>query len=254
MDKDKLRDIMIMKNNDNKTMKCPCGCNNKYAKSEETRKKIGEANRGKIRSDDTRKKISKVTKGRTLTPEHKAKISEWSSNRRHSEATRRKMSKSMRGNSNGVGHTLSEEHKMKLNKTGYKHTEEAKAKLRAARMKQKFPVQDTKIEVALQNILKDNGIRFKTHQAVLGITQPDILIGKKIAVYADGCYWHGCESCIDRNKQKPNVRGQKVKDLMITQKLENEGYTVIRLWEHSINADLERCFDMIQKAIGMEEI
>lgn len=63
---------------------------------EETKKKISEANLGKIRSEEQRNNISKSLKGRKLSEEHRRKIGEASKGRKYtlSEETRRKMSES----------------------------------------------------------------------------------------------------------------------------------------------------------------
>jgi len=57
-----------------------------HATSEETRKKIGDSNRGKLRapvSQETRIKMSQSRKGRQLSEDHKQKISEASKRRGH---------------------------------------------------------------------------------------------------------------------------------------------------------------------------
>jgi group I intron endonuclease len=76
--------------------------------SAEHRRKIGEANRGKVRSAETRRKISEVQKGKKLSAEHRRKISEASRGRVVSEATREKL---------------------RIANTGKRHSEETKQKL-----------------------------------------------------------------------------------------------------------------------------
>lgn len=129
------------------------------------------------------------------------------------------------------GKPKSEEHKIKL-----KWTEERRKKYRELRFEQEFSFQNTSIEVKLQNLLKENSIEFETHYPILG--QPDIFIKPNICIFADGCYWHGCEKCKKGTKTE--------RDEYVTRNLQSQGYIVIRLWEHEINSSIEDCFKKIK--------
>lgn len=79
--------------------------------SAETRKKISEAQKGMIRkplSDEHKRKIRDAAKGRKHSAEHKLKISEAAKGRKHSTATKLKMSKERKGTK------ISDEHRLKL--------------------------------------------------------------------------------------------------------------------------------------------
>lgn len=115
------------------------------------------------------------------------------------------------------------------------YDEETIHKLRVARLLQVFPVKDTSIEVALQNSLREFGILFEKHKAVLG--QPDIFIEPNICVFADGDYWH-------------NRPAQIVRDQKVGEGLREQGYKVVRFWEHEINDNVEGCVDEICKFVG----
>lgn len=86
-----------------------------------------------------------------------------------------------------------------------------------------FPRKDTSIEIKMQRFLSSIGIPFETHKSILG--QPDIFIEPNICIFADGDYWH----------QYPNGRAR---DRWVNKELEKQGYSVIRIWEHDINAVL----------------
>ena len=107
--------------------------------TEETRKKLSEAGKGRIVSEETRRKLSKALKGknigRKLSEEHRQKISEAGKGRVVSEETRRKISEA------GKGRKLSEEHRQKISEVnkgnkhhkGKYHSEETKQKISEAR-------------------------------------------------------------------------------------------------------------------------
>jgi len=80
--------------------------------SEESRAKISEAGKGRIFSEETKAKISELHKGRIFSEEHKKKISEAKKGKTHSEQSRRNMSKARKGR------IFSEEHKANLSKAG----------------------------------------------------------------------------------------------------------------------------------------
>ncbi|MDR1159845.1 MAG: hypothetical protein LBK69_04385 [Syntrophomonadaceae bacterium] len=65
--------------------------------SEETRKKIGEGNKGKKHSEETKKKLSEINKGKSLSEETRRKMSESASRKIHSEETKQKISKNSKG-------------------------------------------------------------------------------------------------------------------------------------------------------------
>ena len=93
-----------------------------YIPSEETRKKISVATKGKNHpmygktlSDETKRKISEKTRGKKIKPfteEHRRKLSVASKNL--SEETRKKLSEAQKGNTKMLGKTHSEETKRKM--------------------------------------------------------------------------------------------------------------------------------------------
>ena len=105
---------------------------------------------------------------------------------------------------------------------GKHHSEESKNKIREARLKQKIPTKFTSIELKIAQFLKELNIPYKTHKAVMGITQPDFFIEPNICLYCDGDYWHNLPIAIKRDKKINSI-------------LKFGGFRVIRLWEHEIN-------------------
>ena len=174
-------------------------------------------------SKETRKKMSESLKGRVGGMLGK----------KHSEEWKRKMSETALRNGNkppsALGRKRSEEFKRKLSLSimGHPVLEETKEKIRQARLKQVFPFKDTSIEIKLQNWLKEQNIEFETHYPILG--QPDIFIKPNIVIFADGCYWHKCLEC--------GFGELRQRDKSVTEELQKQGYTVIRLWEHQINSN-----------------
>ena len=137
-------------------------------------------------------------------------------------------------------------------KTGV-YSENALEKMRKARLKQVFPLTDTKIEKILQKRLREKGIKFEKHKSILG--QPDIFIEQNICIFADGDYWHGNPMVFSPNDEITSSGGRKKvweiweKDEKINQKLIQKGYKVLRLWEEEIKNNPEKCLQKIKKII-----
>jgi len=107
----------------------------------------------------------------------------------------------------------------------------------------RVPYENTSIERAIQNYLKKLNIPFRTQIPIRG--KPDIMVGEKILIFADGCYFHHCSLCF------PGKRG-RYRDKWITKELESRGYVVLRFWEHEINHNLKKVMKTICEKI--EEI
>jgi hypothetical protein len=63
-------------------------------RSEETKRKMSEANKGKKCSEETKRKISEIHKGKKHSEEHKKKLRDINLGKKHSEETKQKISKS----------------------------------------------------------------------------------------------------------------------------------------------------------------
>ena len=104
--------------------------------SKETRKKMSEAKKGKTLSEETRKKMSEAHKGKTLSEETRKKISEANKGKTLSKETRKKMSEN--NPKYWKGKTFSEETRKKMSEShkgenhpmyGKTHSEEARKKI-----------------------------------------------------------------------------------------------------------------------------
>lgn len=139
--------------------------------------------------------------------------------------------------------------KSRLAWKGSKHTTEARAKIKAARARQKMPLFDTKIELMMQDALTRVGIKFKTHKAITG--QPDIFIEPNICIFCDGDFWHANPKFIEAQAIhiRKNMKAEDIwkKDVIITNKLTTSGYKVLRFWESDIHENVLACLLKIQQ-------
>lgn len=75
--------------------------------------------------------------------------------------------------------------------------------------------------------------------------RPDFVFQKlKVAVFVDGCFWHGCpkHATWPRTRAafwKAKIEGNRARDRLVTQELRNSGWRVIRIWEHELRRKAE---------------
>ena len=90
-------------------------------------------------------------------------------------------------------------------------------------------------------------------RGVLG--SPDFLFpDEQIAVFVDGCFWHGCQRCGHVPKSnsrfwRAKIRRNQERDRFYSSALRRRGYRVLRFWEHHLS-DLEFCLSKIQRSLG----
>jgi len=104
---------------------------------------------------------------------------------------------------------------------------------------------NTTPEIKLRKLLFATGIRgYRIHHNIPG--KPDIVfVKKKIAIFIDGCFWHKCSVCFQEPETRKEFWMKKIqsnidRDKKVNEQLKNEGWTVIRIWEHEIKKEPEK--------------
>ncbi|MFF4652942.1 very short patch repair endonuclease [Streptomyces sp. NPDC001380] len=115
----------------------------------------------------------------------------------------------------------------------------------AARMSRQAS-RNTAQELAVRRLLHRGGLRYRIHVPVPGMPRRtmDIAFGRvRIAVFLDGCFWHGCPDHATkpranaawwRDKLNRNIE----RDRETTDHLASAGWTVLRFWEHEAPEDI----------------
>ncbi|MGW6567424.1 very short patch repair endonuclease [Streptomyces sp. NPDC054975] len=99
---------------------------------------------------------------------------------------------------------------------------------------------DTAPELAVRRLLHASGLRYRVNVPVPGMPRRtiDIVFGPaKIAVFLDGCFWHGCPQHATHPKAnaewwRTKLDKNMARDRETTAHLEAQGWTVLRFWEH----------------------
>ena len=76
----------------------------------------------------------------------------------------------------------------------------------------------------------------------------------KIAIFVDGCFWHGCNKCrniptSNRSFWSHKISSNKLRDRKVTRKLRRTGWQVLRFWEHQLRIDPQKCISTIQAGL-----
>jgi DNA mismatch endonuclease, patch repair protein len=108
-----------------------------------------------------------------------------------------------------------------------------------ARMKRQAR-RDTRPEMLVRKALHAAGLRYRLQQPVPGNRRRTIDISfprLKIAVFLDGCFWHGCPLHATRPKANATWWSEKVaanqcRDADTNALLHAAGWHVLRFWEH----------------------
>jgi DNA mismatch endonuclease (patch repair protein) len=111
-----------------------------------------------------------------------------------------------------------------------------------------------KTEVRLARLLRKAGIRgWRRHLPIPG--RPDFSFRKKkVAVFVDGCFWHGCPKCFRLPKQnrefwRAKIEGNRRRDRSVNGRLRRLGWKVIRIRECQLKHS-DRIVAKIRQLVG----
>jgi len=112
---------------------------------------------------------------------------------------------------------------------------------------------DTGLERAVRSALHKRGYRFRKH--VRGLPgKPDIVFVKaRLVVFLDGDFWHGYrfpqwEKTLAKF-WRDKIGETRKRDQRNFAKLRRMGWRVMRIWEHSIEKDLDEVVKRIVRAV-----
>jgi DNA mismatch endonuclease (patch repair protein) len=110
-------------------------------------------------------------------------------------------------------------------------------------------------ELALMTLLRRHHVTgWRRNQTVFG--KPDFVFpAARIAVFVDGCFWHGCPRhcsipASNRPFWKKKLAANKTRDRRVNQTLRKAGWRVVRMWEHDLPKRGESCIRRIKMALS----
>ncbi|MBZ4408978.1 very short patch repair endonuclease [Myxococcus sp. XM-1-1-1] len=116
---------------------------------------------------------------------------------------------------------------------------------------------NTSPELLLRSALWRTGLRFRLH-ARTPHGRPDVVFPKaRVAVFIDGCFWHGCPEHYVRPRTRDEFWSSKLRenverDRRQTLLLEEAGWRVCRFWEHQVFESLQDLVECVRQALQGE--
>jgi DNA mismatch endonuclease (patch repair protein) len=112
---------------------------------------------------------------------------------------------------------------------------------------------DTKPELALRSAVHARGLRYRVAAKPLtGLRRTADLVfpRAKVAVFLDGCFWHGCPehhtvAASNATFWADKVAGNRTRDRDTDSRLADAGWVSVRVWEHE---------DPVEAARRVEEV
>jgi DNA mismatch endonuclease (patch repair protein) len=115
---------------------------------------------------------------------------------------------------------------------------------------------NTSLETLFRRALWQAGVRgWRLHKESLP-GRPDLVFSRAyVAIFIDSCFWHGCPRHLRMPKTNLNYWVAKIarnrnKDNAVTEELKNQGWLVLRIWEHEIRENLEWCISKVKTALA----
>lgn len=113
---------------------------------------------------------------------------------------------------------------------------------------------DTAPEVRLRKELWAAGLRYRLHYPIGGIRPDIVFVAPRVAVFVDGCFWHGCP--VHYQAPQSNVgfwerklQTNQARDHRVYRELKDCGWTVLRFWECEVNERIRSVCEQIVAAV-----
>lgn len=120
---------------------------------------------------------------------------------------------------------------------------------------------DTRLELRVRGALHARGLRYRLQRKVPGSNRRTIDIAfprQKVAVFIDGCFWHGCpvhHTAAKTNKEfwSAKVARNRERDIETDRMLMDAGWTAARFWEHQTTEEIvDRIVELVHPADQIE--
>lgn len=129
-----------------------------------------------------------------------------------------------------------------------------------SRIMSKIRGKDTKPELLVRKALFRAGYRYRLRYRFKEMNfRPDIvMVSKRVCIFVDGCFWHGCPRCYRRPKTHkkywiPKIKRNMERDKQQDEYLKKNGWKVIRIWEHDVKEDIQAVVDSVARVIDEDK-
>lgn len=115
---------------------------------------------------------------------------------------------------------------------------------RSARMSRVTSKGNKSTELVVARALRKHGIKGWRRHLQLLPGRPDFYFpAQRLALFVDGCFWHGCPTCARRTPRTraefwlTKIEGNRRRDSRVRRQLRAAGVSTMRIWEHELRTD-----------------
>ena len=116
----------------------------------------------------------------------------------------------------------------------------------------------TACELALRHAVHRAGYRYRLNSGAGLPGTPDIVLRRfRLAIFVDGCFWHGCPRHGTIPKTNTHFWTAKIlrnqhRDKRVDRSLKSLGWNVLRVWEHDVRIDTDQVLARINRLAQSE--
>jgi DNA mismatch endonuclease (patch repair protein) len=113
----------------------------------------------------------------------------------------------------------------------------------------------TACEVTLRKALHRAGYRYRLDSGSGLPGTPDLVLSRlRIAIFVDGCFWHGCpqHGTVPKTNTQfwtAKVQRNQQRDKQVGRSLKRLGWKVLRVWEHEVRLDMRRTLRRVKRLL-----
>jgi len=132
-------------------------------------------------------------------------------------------------------------------------TDTVSEKKRSEIMKANKPKGNKSTELKLIQLFKQLGLKgWRRNYKIVGIRPDFVFRNKRIAVFADGCFWHGhnCRNLTPKQNSEywqKKIENNRIRDKQINERLERKRWKVIRVWECELEKNPQKVMRRINR-------
>ncbi|RZB30050.1 MAG: DNA mismatch endonuclease, patch repair protein [Desulfobacteraceae bacterium Eth-SRB1] len=133
-------------------------------------------------------------------------------------------------------------------------TDTVSKKKRSEIMKANKPKGNKSTELKLIQLFKQLGLKgWRRNYKIVGAIPDFVFLKKRIAIFADGCFWHGhnCRNLTPKQNSEywqKKIENNRIRDKQINERLERKGWKVIRIWECEIKEKNKEKLKLLKKS------
>jgi DNA mismatch endonuclease (patch repair protein) len=117
-------------------------------------------------------------------------------------------------------------------------------------------------EMNLRRAVHALGLRFRLHRRVARRCTADFVLPRwRVAVFVDGCFWHGCPTHSPAEFRGPNaslwsekIAANRARDQRVAADATADGWTVVRVWECEIRRDVQATAQLVVQAVDRRRV